>query len=67
MTYEEAIEAERTGALVTYQGHRYQVQDHKPVGTGGDYVVIVQRKVLGVPFQPIEIGSQTLAFFTKAK
>ena len=67
MTYEEAIEAERTGALVTYQGHRYQVKDHKPVGNGGDYVVIVQRKVLGVPFQPIEVGPQTLACFVKAK
>lgn len=66
MTYEEAIEAERTGALVICQGHSYYVKDHKKIGNGGHYVVVVQRKVLGVPFQPIEIGPQTLAFF-KAK
>ena len=28
MAYEEAIEAERTGALVTYQGHQYYVVGH---------------------------------------
>lgn len=66
-TYEEVIEAERTGTLVTYQGHNYRVTGHKKVGNGGHFVVIVQRHVLGVPFQPIEIGPQTLAFFTKAK
>lgn len=67
MTYEEAIEAERTGTLVTYQGHSYRVKGHKKIGNGGHFVVIVQRHVLGVPFQPIEIGPQTLAFFTRAK
>ncbi|MGN1282708.1 MAG: hypothetical protein ACI4UB_02690 [Limosilactobacillus sp.] len=66
MTYEEAIEAERTGALVTYQGHTYRVKDHKPLGNGGSYVVFVQREVLGVPFQKVGIGPQTLAYF-KAK
>lgn len=43
MTYEEAIEAERTGTLVTYQGHSYRVKGHKKVGNGGHFVVIVQR------------------------
>lgn len=67
ITYEEAIEAEHTRTLVTYQGHNYRVMGHKKVGNGGRYIVIVQRHVLGVPFQPIEIGPQTLACFTRAK
>ena len=67
MTYEEAIEAERTGVLVTYQGHSYRVKGHKENGNDDRHVVIVQRQVLGVPFQPIEVGPQTLACFVKAK
>lgn len=67
MIYEEAIEAEHTRTLVTYQGHNYRVMGHKKVGNGGHYIVIVQRHVLGVPFQPIEIGPQTLACFRQNK
>ena len=67
MLYEEAIEAEWTGERVLFEGHKYRVIGHKAIGNSGHFTFTIQRIVLGVPYQPIEIGEQTLACLRRAK
>lgn len=67
MLYEEAIKAEETGERVILEGHKYQIIGHKAIGNSGHYAFTVQRIVLGVPYQPIEIGEQTLAYVRRVK
>lgn len=61
MTYEEAIYAEEHHLLVNYDGHKYRMIDHKAINGGGHFIFTIQRVVLGIPFQPVDIGEQTLA------
>lgn len=61
MLYEEAIQAEKTGELVSMDGHKYRVFDHKKLANSGHYAFIVQQQILGVPRKKVEIDEQTLA------
>lgn len=61
MLYEEAIQAEKTGELVSMDGHKYRVFDHKKLANSGHYAFIVQQQTLGVPRKKVEIDEQTLA------
>lgn len=61
MLYEEAIKAEKTGELVSMDGHEYRVFSHKKIGNSGHYAFVVQRQTLGIPCGKIEIDEQTLA------
>ncbi|WP_267201621.1 hypothetical protein [Limosilactobacillus kribbianus] len=61
MTYEEAIQVENTGELVSMDGHEYRVFYHKELANSGHYVFFVQQQTLGVPRKKVEIDEQTLA------
>lgn len=51
MLYEEAIQAEKTGELVSMAGHEYRIFSHKKVGSSGHYAFVVQQQALGIPPQ----------------
>ena len=65
MLYEDAIEAEKTGELVSMDGSKYRVLRHKRLGNGGHYAFVVQRQTLGIPCKKIEIDEQTLAYMRR--
>ena len=61
MLYEEAIQAEKTGELVSMNGDRYRVFRHKKLANSGHYAFVAQQQTLGIPRKKIEIDEQTLA------
>ena len=65
--YEEAIQAEKTGELVSITGSWYRILRHKKLANSGHYAFVVQRQTLGIPCEQIEIDEQTLAYMRRAK
>lgn len=61
MLYEEAIQAEKTGELVSMDGGRYRILRHKKLANSGHYAFVVQQQTLGIPRRKIEIDELTLA------
>lgn len=61
MLYEEAIQAEKTGELVSMNSDRYRILGHKKLANSGHYAFVVQQQTLGVPRKKVEIDEQTLA------
>lgn len=59
--YEEAIEAEKTGEIVSMDGDQYRIIRHKKLANSGHYAFTVQQQTLGIPRKKIEIDEQTLA------
>ena len=67
MLYEEAIQAEKTGELVSMNDHKYRVFDHKKLASSGHYAFVVQQQTLGIPRKKVEIDEQTLACMRRGK
>lgn len=65
--YEEAIEAEKTGELVSVDDVRYRILRHKKLANSGHYAFVVQQQTLGIPRKKVEIDEQTLACMRRRK
>ena len=59
--YEEAIQAEKTGELVSMDSGWYRILRHKKLANSGHYAFVVQQQTLGIPRKKVEIDEQTLA------
>ena len=67
MLYEEAIQAEKTGELVSMDGGWYRILRHKKLANSGHYAFVVQQQTLGIPRKKVEIDEQTLACMRRRK
>lgn len=66
MRYEEAIKAERDGALVTNGDHVYKIIGHKHYAYR-TLVFIIQRQSIGTQFKQIEVDPITVTNMWRLK
>lgn len=66
MRREEAIEAEKNGALITDGAHVYRIVGHKHYAYY-TLVFIIQRQSLGLPFEQIEVDPITVTSMRRVK
>lgn len=66
MRREEAIEAEKNGALITDGAHVYRIVGHKHYAYH-TLVFIIQRQSMGIPFKQIEVDPITVTNMWRVK